>query len=49
MSYQPGDDVVAIEHEILDRLVNVVVTVVPLALLGAAGRSSTNGGSGCLQ
>ena len=45
MSYQPGDDVVAIEHEILD----LVVTVVPLALLGAAGRSSTNGGSGCLQ
>ena len=30
------DDVVAIEHETSDRLANVVVTVVPLALLGVA-------------
>jgi hypothetical protein len=31
----PGDSLV-IEHETLDRLANLVVTVVPLALLGLA-------------
>ena len=36
MSGQAGDDSVAIEHETLDRLASVVVTVVPLALLGVA-------------
>jgi len=34
MSNQARDDCVAIQHETVDRLANVVVTVVPLALLG---------------
>ncbi len=37
MSQQPvGDDTVVIEHEAVDRLANIVVTVVPVALLGLA-------------
>ena len=36
MPQQSSDDVVVIEHETLDRLANIVVTVVPLALLGVA-------------
>ncbi|HEX8714542.1 MAG TPA: fatty acid desaturase [Solirubrobacteraceae bacterium] len=37
MSDKPaGDDAQAIEHETVDRLANVVVTVVPVALLGVA-------------
>ena len=37
MPEQPvAEDCLAIEHESVDRLANVVVTVVPLALLGAA-------------
>jgi fatty acid desaturase len=35
-SQQSGNDVVVIEHETLDRLANIVVTVVPLALLAVA-------------
>ena len=31
-----GDDALALEHETVDRLANVIVTVVPLALLGFA-------------
>ncbi len=36
MPQQTSDDVVVIEHETLDRFANIVVTVVPLALLGVA-------------
>jgi stearoyl-CoA desaturase (delta-9 desaturase) len=36
MTQQSGEDVVVIEHETLDRLANIVVTVVPLVLLGVA-------------
>ena len=36
MHTQVPRDSVAIEHEALDRLANLVVTVVPLALLGLA-------------
>ncbi len=36
MSEQSSGDVVAVEHETLDRLANIVLTVVPLALLGVA-------------
>ena len=34
-----GTDAVVIEHETLTRLANLIVTVVPLALLGFAGGS----------
>ena len=33
---RPRDDVLAIEHETLDRLANAIVTIVPIALLGLA-------------
>src|SRR6202022_1437338 len=36
VSGQPGDDCVAIHHETVDRVANLVVTVVPLALFGFA-------------
>jgi stearoyl-CoA desaturase (Delta-9 desaturase) len=36
MSSQAGDDCVAIEHQTVGRLANLVVTVAPLALLGFA-------------
>jgi stearoyl-CoA desaturase (Delta-9 desaturase) len=36
MSSQARDDCVAIQHETVDRLANLVVTLVPLALLGFA-------------
>src|SRR6476620_1334322 len=36
MSRQARDDCVAIQHETVDRLANLVVTLVPLALLGFA-------------
>ena len=36
MRRQSGDDCVAIKRETVDRLANVVLTVVPLALLGLA-------------
>jgi stearoyl-CoA desaturase (Delta-9 desaturase) len=36
MTQQSRDDVVVIEHETLDRVANIIVTVVPLVLLGVA-------------
>jgi stearoyl-CoA desaturase (delta-9 desaturase) len=36
MSHQTRGDSVAIEHETVDRLANLIVTVVPFALLGFA-------------
>jgi len=34
VSHQSSDDVIVIEHETIDRLANIIVIVVPLALLG---------------
>lgn len=36
VSQRPSDDAVAIEHETLTRIANLVVTLVPLVLLGVA-------------
>jgi stearoyl-CoA desaturase (delta-9 desaturase) len=43
MSYESRDDAVAIEHETLTRLANLVVMVVPLLLLGVAVWSAWGG------